>query len=198
MPVQPIVSIDSAERRKLLINFEWKGGLKYESELAPGSIVDVFGLVTADTVRRSLMAGAAEEYGTLTLKVGNLRPDTAYVIRLLDKSEKLIRTFQVADTSDFQVILPLMLPDVYTVELIEDADRNGRWTSGSYELKRQPERVRKKTLEELRANWELEAEAKWTDEVPVSRPTTETPPAGGPPPNTLPSGIRPGGGRGNR
>jgi hypothetical protein len=61
----------------------------------------------------------------------------------------------------FEVKLPLMPPGAYTVELIEDTDRNGRWTTGNYDLHRQPERFVRRKLEELRANWELDAEVKF-------------------------------------
>jgi len=156
--VQPTLRIDSVEKRKLLVDFAWKDGLTYELALLAGAVTDMFGLVNADSISRSFMAGTAKDFGTLTLKVNNLRPDMAYVLRLLDKSDAPVRTFQVNGPDHFHTTLDLFPPGVYTLEVVEDLDRNGRWTTGNYDLKRQPERVQRKTLEELRANWELESE----------------------------------------
>jgi hypothetical protein len=49
-------------------------------------------------------------------------------------------------------------PDNYTVKIIEDLNRNRVWDTGDYDLKRQPERIFSKKLEQLRSNWELEAD----------------------------------------
>ncbi len=156
--VQPNLQIDAVERRKLLINFPWKDGKSYEIRVLPGAVTDLFGLVNADSTSRKLTAGAAKDFGTLTLKVKNLDSTMAYVIRLLDKSDAPLRTYPVSGTDGFQTTLNFFPPGTYTLELIEDLDRNGRWTTGNYDLHRQPEPVQRKILEELRANWELESE----------------------------------------
>ena len=156
--VRPAVRIDSVEKRKLLIDFPWKDGRPYEIRLLPGAGTDLFGLVNADSTSRNFIAGAVKDFGTLTLIVKNLRPDTAYVIRLLDKNDAPLRTYPVSGSDSFQTTLNFFPPGAYTLEVIEDLDRNGRWTTGNYDLHRQPERVQRKVLEELRANWELESE----------------------------------------
>ncbi len=150
--------IDSIEQRKLLIHTEWKEDTLYEAELLPGSITDIFGLQNADTIRRKWMAGLVKDFGSMTLRVKDLRPDTSYVVRLLAKNEELVKKFEIRDSQTFETKLPYLSPDTYSLEIIEDLDHNGRWTTGSYDLKRQPERVQKVTLEEVRANWEVDAE----------------------------------------
>lgn len=157
MVVQPRVRLDSVDRRNLLIDFPWKGALPYEVQLLPGCATDIFGLANADSTSLKFIGGDEKDYGTLTLRVKNLSPDTAYVIRLLDK-ETPLHTFRALAVDSFRTILKHITPLTYTVEIIEDLDGNGRWTTGSYDLHRQPERVYRKTLEQLRANWELEAE----------------------------------------
>ena len=150
--------IDSINQRKLMIHAEWKEDTLYEAELLPGSITDIFGLQNADTIRRKWISGLKKDYGSMTLRLIDLSPDTAYVIRLLAKNDDLMKKFTVKDSSSFTTHLPYLAPDTYSLEIIEDLDQNGRWTTGNYDLKRQPERVQKTTLEEVRANWEVEAE----------------------------------------
>jgi hypothetical protein len=156
--VLPKIRLDSLQKNKLIVDFDWKEGLRYELLLLPGSVTDMFGFVNKDTLRRSFTIGVQKEYGTLTIKAMALSPDMAYVLRLLDKPEAAVplRVFPVAGVRDFQITLPFLTPATFTIELIEDLDRNGRWTTGNYDRRRQPERVARKTLEALRANWELE------------------------------------------
>ena len=156
--VQPNVYIDPEEKRKLWIAFPWKDELMYEIRLLPAAVTDMYGLTNADSTSRNFIAGAAKDFGTLTLKVNNLRPDTAWVIRLLDKNDVEQRVFQVDGTDSFQTTLHHFPPGSYVLEIIEDLDRNGRWSTGNYDLHLQPERVLRKTLDELRSNWELESE----------------------------------------
>ena len=50
-----------------------------------------------------------------------------------------------------------LLPAAYTIQLIEDWNGNGRWDTGNYFEKRQPEPIFIKKLDSLKPNWRLEA-----------------------------------------
>ena len=163
-------SIDSIYFRKMNINANWQEGLRYEAVFPPGSLTDIFGLQNADTLGRAWMIGTASEFGSLTLRVTDLSPDTAYLIRLLAKNEEVIDTFQARGDSLFETKLAFLPPDVYSIEIIEDSDGNGRWTTGDYDLKRQPEKVQKATLEQVRANWEVDAEVPFNRQIVVQSP----------------------------
>ena len=141
----------------------------------------MFGLQNADTIRRAWKIGLEKDFGSMTLRIKDLRPDTAYVIRLLAKNDAVIKTFQVQDTTQFEAKLYFLPPDTYSVQIIEDLDGNGRWTTGNYDLKRQPERIQKTTIEEVRANWEVDAEVgvDFTTRI-VINPKSGSPPSGSP------------------
>ncbi|MBI1228381.1 MAG: hypothetical protein GC192_24315 [Bacteroidetes bacterium] len=157
--VQPKLNVDSLVMRNLVVNFPWKEGVGYELQVLPGGVTDIYGLSNLDSIDQKITAGQAKDFGTLTLKVLQLDSSKAYVIRLLEKPESPpVKVWTLSNSTSFQAKLEMLAPSTYTVELIEDLDHNGRWTTGSYDLHRQPERVVRKTLEELRANWELEAE----------------------------------------
>ncbi|HFA49483.1 MAG TPA: hypothetical protein ENJ95_10765 [Bacteroidetes bacterium] len=165
-------AIDSVEKRKLRFDFLPKEEMRYEVELLPGAVLDIFGLSNADTIRRAWTAGAEKDFGTLNLTIKSLRPDTNYVIRLLAKDDKLFKTFIAEGVAEYQTILKYLPPDTYTIEVIEDLDKNGRWTTGNYDAKRQPERVQRATLEEVRANWEVDSKVEWN---PVFSPQPLSP-----------------------
>ena len=44
----------------------------------------------------------------------------------------------------------------YSFRVIFDKNRNGRWDTGDYDIKRQPEQIFEESIEELRPGWEVE------------------------------------------
>jgi hypothetical protein len=153
--VQPTVRIDtSGGKRQLQLDHKWKPALPYQLQLLPGAVRDMYGLEN-DTLQLEFKAGVAKAYGNLLLTVDSLSADSAYVIELLS-GEETVREFEVDNSTQFQTELKLMEPGSYTVRLIEDWNRDGRWTSGDYRRYRQPEPIFTRPLEQLRANWDLE------------------------------------------
>jgi len=157
-PVQPLVQLDSVKKRQLFLQFARRGGLAYELEILPGMVFDQYGLRNRDTLRQVYNAAPPKEFGNLLLKITGLRPDTTYLIRLLVKGGELVEEFQVNKIESFEHRFQTLSPGNYVAEVIEDLDGNGRWSTGNYDLKRQPERLLTKELEQLRANWDVEAE----------------------------------------
>ncbi|RMG80802.1 MAG: hypothetical protein D6714_14065 [Bacteroidetes bacterium] len=183
--VAPLVEIDSAHLRRLQIRFPWKENRRYELAILPGFVLDRFGVVNADTVRATFLALPEKEFGNIFLKVLDLKPETQYVIRLI-LDNNLIESTLTRGDSVFQKKYPLLAPGIYTVEVIEDLDQNGRWSTGNYDLRKQPERVFTKTLEELRPNWDVDAEMSATPKAePVAPPA---PPQNQAPPAKIPEG----------
>lgn len=165
--VIPNIEIDSLEQRSLVINYPWKEGTLYELEILPNYVLDQFGLVNLDTIRASYNALMVKEFGNIVLNVLDLKPDTNYVVRLLFDGNLVNETITKGD-SVFQKKYSMLAPGIYDVELVEDVDENGRWSTGNYDSKKQPERVFKKTLEELRANWDVDAEISATSK-PINK-----------------------------
>jgi Big-like domain-containing protein len=156
--VRPSVRIDSLDRRTLQIAYPWKEDTPYEAQLLPGSVTDIFGLTTADTLSRTITTGLHRDYGTLTMRLTNLDPEKGYFVKVLGSSGTLLASWQVRDKAVFETTLAAINPGTYNLEVVEDLDGNGRWTTGDYDLHRQPERIFRSTLDEMRANWELDAE----------------------------------------
>jgi len=156
--VRPSLSIDSIDRRTLDIAYPWKEGMTYEAVLLPGGVFDMYGLTTADTLRRTMTTGAPKDYGTLSLHLKNLNPDTSYFVKILNATNAIVASYWVQDVQVFDTKLEALGPGIYDVEVVEDLDGNGRWTTGSYDLHRQPERIFRSAIDELRANWELDSE----------------------------------------
>jgi len=155
--VSPKILIDSLNKKQLNFSHRWKEGKTYEVLFLPNSITDIFGFQNQDTLRQTHKAALEKDFGNIVLKFENLSPDTAYVAKLMDGDKVLIETFFMQDTTAFEKSFPKLLPGSYSIEFIEDVNKDGRWTTGNYDAKRQPERVFTQILEELRAQWDVEA-----------------------------------------
>ncbi len=150
---------EGAARRTLALEPEggWREGATCELVLLPGALTDVWGLTQKDTLRQSLRIRPRSEFGALTLTVAPLDTAMHYVLQLWQGEDRLVDTHTIHADSTWTHRWPLLEPGTWRAILIEDRNADGRYTPGHYALRRQPERVLIRPLEEVRANWEVEA-----------------------------------------
>ncbi len=151
------VKTDSAALRNLNIEIAWKFGKAYKLTLLPGAVTDFYGVANADTLQRIFNVFSEKQLGALSLTLENLLPNSGYVLQLLNGSTLEEERVFVADSTNKKLSFSHLPAATYTAQLIEDQNKNGRWDTGDYFARRQPEPVFSKKLEALRANWEIEA-----------------------------------------
>ena len=78
-------------------------------------------------------------------------------MQLLNGNNLVEERHWVAGEPEYTLVLNRLNLATYTVRLLEDQNGNGRWDTGDYWSRRQPEKIVSKKLEPLRANWEVEA-----------------------------------------
>ncbi len=97
----------------------------------------------------------AEDYGTLVLKYDVPTEEKAYLFELLDEKGNVLFTWSDTQTSVKKI--DRLLPGKYSLRCVYDENRNGKWDSGFYFLKQQPEKIiYYPEYFQLRANWDLE------------------------------------------
>ncbi|MBV6654520.1 MAG: Ig-like domain-containing protein, partial [Mameliella sp.] len=153
--VNPTFSLDTNGQRTLRLDYRWKSGKPYTLELMPGAVTDIYSL-KSDTILQDISVDLLKNFGNLSLTIDSLSADSAYVIELMD-GENIVETYKVSGQTTLKRALKYLRPATYTVRLTEDWNRNGRWDSGEYDTFRQPELIYTRDLEQLRANWDLEA-----------------------------------------
>ncbi len=155
--VQPQLRIDTNGQRLLAISYPWKEGLPYEMELMPGAFTDIYGLQN-DTIIQKYKAELRKNFGNLSLSIDSLSADTSYIVELLGKGDEVVERFRVQGLTTYQRNFNALLPGNYSVRIITDWNGNGRWDSGNYGLRLQPEPISQKPLDQqLRASWDLES-----------------------------------------
>ncbi len=141
-------------KRHLKLNTALEPQKNYLLEILPGAFTDIFGN-TNDTLRASFSTNRLEDYGTIILLLGIEAQEGQFILQLLDKDGKSLteRIIKGAGTYEFNNLLP----GNYGLRLILDLNQNGRWDTGHYLLKKQPEPVYLyEGMLQVRQNWESE------------------------------------------
>lgn len=138
-------------KNKIDFNFEIVDNQKYNVVLLPGAIEDFFGMQN-DTLVSNLSTGGYADYGNLTL---NLSGEVSYplLVELIDDKGELVRKIFAKQPQTFE--FNNLDPKNYGIRIILDANANGKWDTGSYLGKIQPEVIKYyPDIIEIRANWE--------------------------------------------
>lgn len=141
--------VDSSSLYRAWIRCDWKSDTRYRLTLFPGAITAIYP-VQHDTVDIEFGTRDEEYYGQILL---NLEEVNGTVIVQLLNDDKIIRQQTVHTTG--QVGFPYLPPKDYRIKVIHDKNGNGKWDTGNYLEKRQPEPVEfLKGAVTVRSNWD--------------------------------------------
>ena len=123
----------------------------YQLKIDSAACIDIYGICN-DSIEATLKLKSKEEYSSLTVKLEAF--DSLARIQLLNDKDVVIRELPATnDGTKFEYLAPT----TYYLRLYIDLDGDGKWTTGDWLLKRQPEPIYyfPKKLK-LRANWDFE------------------------------------------
>jgi len=148
----PFNIINNALDLNMLIDFEKQENQKYSFEMLPGAIIDFYNK-SNDTISKTFETSAYSKYGNLTLNLQNTH-QFPLIIELLNEKEQII-SFAVLN-ENIPVEFPHLKPNKYLVRILVDENKNGKFDTGNYLEKKQPEKVYlfDKPID-VRANWEV-------------------------------------------
>ena len=124
--------------RTYMIKGEWRPGIEYSLEIDSAAFTDIYGTVS-DPVTQGVKIASEEDFGSLFVNMRGIRNDSAQVIvEMLDKSGNMKAQSIAQDgTAEFYYVQA----GEYYLRCIIDANRNGKWDTGDYDLDLQPEEV---------------------------------------------------------
>lgn len=142
---------DSARLRSYSLLAEWEPEKEYRFTADSMAFHGMYGLFT-DRISQAFKIRSLDDYSALYMKVAGV--DSAAVVELLNEQDKVLRQAPVVHgEADFYYLNP----GKYYVRLFVDSNRNGKWDTGLYANKRQPEMVYYYPQPlELKAMWEVE------------------------------------------
>ena len=154
-PVRFTFERDSARLRNYKLNTAWKTAAKYELTLLPEAFVDIYGIAN-DSIVKPVETANPEKYGILKIEVRNA--EKQYIVQIIkDKKTVVEKIIPRNGTYTFAYLEA----GKYGVRVIEDDNANGRWDTGHYLSRKQPERVALMTFADgedtiaMRASWEI-------------------------------------------
>lgn len=133
------VRIDDADKQVVLFDFKKDLGEKFEINVFPNAITDIFEAKN-DTLVYQFKTGVREDFGNLKVKVTNLVEDVPVILQLIKKG----KGFEIIEErkSESKVFeFNHLNPGEYYLRLLVDENRNGVWDSGNLLNGTQPEPV---------------------------------------------------------
>ncbi len=143
------VSADPSLLTRVWISADWKSEGQYRLVLYPGALTSIYP-VPHDTIDIPFKTRDVEYYGQILLDLENVR--NRLLVQLISK-EKVVReqVVRVSGICTFSYLAPLE----YKIKVIHDLNGNGKWDTGKYLDKIQPEPVEILPVSiTVRSNWD--------------------------------------------
>jgi hypothetical protein len=122
----------------------------------PGAFTDIYGLIN-DSLKIDFTSNGVEDYGRLLFTFKTASFNHPYILQLLNESKVVVGEKTIEKNE--QVIFDNMVPGNYQLRIIGDVNRDGKWTTGNYFRKRQPEPIFIfPNAINIRANWDSDFE----------------------------------------
>lgn len=141
---------DSINVKAYNIFTNWTAGSTYKLAIDSLAFTNIYGRGSGPFEQEFSMK-KLNEYGTVLFNITGYDNSYPAFIELLDESDKVVRTVNVKDN---QANFYYLMPGKYGARLIVDKNNNGKWDTGNFENKIQPEPVYYyPQFIEFKANW---------------------------------------------
>ena len=142
---------DSLKHRIFSLKTKWKPGGEYRVSLDSLASVSIYGN-PSNRLSQSFKVKTVEEYSNFYIETLGIK-DSAFV-ELLNSSDQPVRKSPVKDGGAEFIYVD---PGTYYIRLVKDRNGNGKFDTGNFAEKRQPEEVfYYPTSIDLKANWDVE------------------------------------------
>src|SRR5690606_14289581 len=108
----------------------------YNLRILPGAIKDIHGGENSDTLMIKFNKKEEKNYANLELILES-KPEIPMVLKLF--KDKELHSERILGIGDTLVRYALLSPGSYTIQVVLDENHNGKWDTGSYTKKIQPE-----------------------------------------------------------
>ena len=139
--------------KQFIVDLKWPENTEYkliiEKDFATDSLNNKY--IKTDTL--SFITKRTTEYGSLDIKIDHI--DTAsHPIIMLKKENKIFLQQKIVEK---RYRIKLFKPGDYQIEILYDLNNNGKWDTGNFWEKRQPEHnIPSKQVLQIKANWDNE------------------------------------------
>ncbi len=139
--------------QRLVFVAEWEPGHDYELQIDSAALHDIYG-TTHIAGNYTFQLKTLSDYSTLRMKLVPFVPNAR--IQLLNAKDQVLRELPATEEGAY---FEYLKPDSYYVRLYLDHNGDGKWTSGAWKEKRQPEPIYYYPEKiQTKSNWDFEQE----------------------------------------
>ncbi len=154
----PIVNyrmmLDSNATR-VTLQHSWELNRMYKLVILKDAVADAEGVTLLKSDTLTIATKDAEDYGQVRLRFNNIDLTKNPVLQIV-QNDVVVESVPLT-TREWRK--NLFKPGEYELRILFDANRNGKWDTGNFKLKRQPEIVQSLPRKlSIRANWENEVD----------------------------------------
>ena len=152
--VKPKLAFADSIKRKLRVSYKWKEDRPYRL-IIPDSIFHSINGRSNDSLVVSFKTYSVRDFGSIQMTLSIKDPSGNYLIQLMDEKENVLE--QKIISASGKLKFDYLFPGKYRIKVIFDHNRNGRWDTGKFSKKLQPEKVQYyQKIIEVRANWDID------------------------------------------
>jgi len=149
IPLAFTVRIDEEIPTRGWIDVAWESASKYRLLMLPGALSSIYPM-DHDTLDVSFQSRDIEYYGQILLTLEGVH--NTVIIQLISK-QSVVHQLIVDRNGEYD--FSYLVPQEYRIKFIHDLNQNGKWDTGNYMKKQQPEPVEflPKPIT-VRSNWD--------------------------------------------
>lgn len=136
-------------QRQYVLRGEWRPEIEYSLEIDSTAFTDIYGTVSKK-IKQGFKVRSNDEYSTILFTIQGLDGEHL-VLQLLDSSDKVVK--EVSTDNGYAEFF-YVDPQTYYMRLFVDKNHNGKWDTGDFKKRIQPEEV-------YYFPREIECKAKW-------------------------------------
>lgn len=157
----PEFSLDERTKMFLTADFDKEENTSYSIVIPDSILRDMFGTWNHEIIYR-FRTNNKNDYGTINLTLKATGTEAPYIFRLLNGNNDVVKEIPFTGDGEQKVKLEKIPAGRYNAEIIEDRNANGKWDTGDFKNKIQPEKVYTfKDTYQLKGGWDLEVEVKF-------------------------------------
>jgi hypothetical protein len=155
-------SLDTKTKQFVQYEFDKRESTGYTLEVPDSAFQDIFGTWN-QKFKYKFRTTSKDNYGNLNVILKPQFPEKNYIVKIIDaSSEMLIKEIRIHNEADKKVLIENVPAGTYKVVVIDDVNGNGKWDTGNFKTRTQPEKViTYKDTYTLKGGWDLDMEIKF-------------------------------------
>ncbi len=137
-PLNFSIAKDTSAWRTYNIHYKWEPETAYTLEIDSAACVNIYGITSKKFIKK-FTSREDDYYGSLKMVLTNV--EMPMIVQLVQNDAKEKVLYEKSIDKDGDVLFDYLAPGKLRIKVIYDKNGNGKWDTGSYQDKTEPERV---------------------------------------------------------